>query len=189
MPVVLSISLKSLPVDCVQGNHAEHVLTCYDERNLEVLDIVRGLMTRKQHIVLLSSCRYNLDRIHMLIGSQLSCMWNGSYETDYTRGYPPCILATYDMVNDNLNISIADAIILATPASNHAHQQTIRRIIRAVENLSTVIVDLYDNGPMHLARSYVYRLRNISVLNTTSANVGSKFLHAICKELSEISQQ
>ena len=54
----------------------------------------------------------------------MTCMWNGSYETDYTRGYPSCILTTYDMLDDNLNISIADAIILATPASNHAHKNT-----------------------------------------------------------------
>jgi superfamily II DNA or RNA helicase len=123
------------------------ILTRNPARNAKIAMLIQRAVKAGRKILVLSERRKHLEILKSLLqGCDVGFYVGGmkEYQLD-DSARRQVILATYQMVQEGLDIPEIDTIILATPKGDV--EQAIGRCMREVEGKKQpVVVDLYDDG-------------------------------------------
>lgn len=193
-PVVIRVRTSAPAVAVVHrkwGKQIDYVrmetaLTMSEMRNKAIASTVKDLLKRKRRIIVMSSRRAHLLRLQSLIGIDITCLYVG--ETSKKRKrirdtqslIAPCLLATYNMGEEGLDIPILDTIVFATPKSNlTCLEQSIGRILRTCAGKVSppLIMDFDDNYSLYISmrrkRNSMYKRNNYTVHSLAFTQVGT----------------
>jgi superfamily II DNA or RNA helicase len=145
-------------------------------RNAAIVRLAQELLDDGRRIIVMSARRDHLKTLYDGgLGERGASLYMGETskkrkrERDENSKTTNCLLATYSMGEEGLDLPFLDAIILATPKSSlSCIEQSVGRILRAYpDKQSPLIVDFFDGfsvfwGMMRKRRKY-YESRNYSI--------------------------
>ena len=144
-------------------------------RNAAIVRLATELMDAGRRIIIMSARRDHLQTLYSFLADRGASLYMGETskkrkrERDEQSKTTNCLLATYSMGEEGLDLPFLDAIILATPKSSlSCLEQSVGRILRAHPNKQDpLIVDFFDGfsvfwGMMKKRRKY-YESRNYSI--------------------------
>jgi superfamily II DNA or RNA helicase len=123
-----------------------------DERNAAIAQIVDALLREGRRVIVMSARRNHLESLRELIGEDRSCLYMGETSKKRKRARDeaaktsPCLLSTYSMGEEGLDIPALDTLVMVTPKSSLACiQQAVGRILREHPGKkSPLVVDFQD---------------------------------------------
>lgn len=123
-----------------------------DRRNERLAAVVRALLAAGRRVIVMSSRRKHLGRLLDLVGPGDCALYVGETSKRRKRARDEasktarCLLATYNMGEEGLDIPALDALVLATPKSSlTCVEQCVGRILRVCPGKrDPVVVDFHE---------------------------------------------